>query len=335
MIVPFLPNPDFQPGTRIVTQSSLIRQLIEDAKRVARSSANVLITGESGTGKELFARIIHEFSLRRSQKYVNVNCAALPSNLIESELFGHEKGSFTDAIDKRIGRFEFADKGTLLLDEVTEIPMTTQAKLLRTLEENEIQRVGSNETLPVDVRVVATSNRDMLQCVEEERFRMDLFYRLNVIQLRVPSLRERPWDIPVLADHFLGEFKGENSIPVVGLTKKAIEVLKSYSWPGNVRELRNCIHRACVLTKRARIDVDCFQECSASTEKQKSSRNIENIPDHWTQMPLAETEKQIIMSAIARFGTQKAAARSLGITSRTISSKLKIYREDEVTNRAA
>lgn len=304
-----------------------MRRLKADAIRAAKSSATILITGESGTGKELFSRLIHDSSPRSDQQCVGVNCASLPDNLIESELFGHEKGSFTDAFQQRIGRFEFANQGTLLLDEITEIPLTTQAKLLRALEENEIQRIGSNESIPVDVRVVATSNRQIQDQIEAKQFRMDLYYRLNVIQICVPALRERVMDIPLLAEYFIEQFKRENSLAISGLTKSALEFLMEYPWPGNIRELRNSIHRACVLSTKPLIDVECFQ---SFLNEESSKRNDDHgIPDDWVSLPLADTERKIILAAIEKHGTQKLAANLLGITTRTLSNKLKRYRGDD------
>ncbi len=311
-----------------------MRRLIEDARRAAQSSATILVTGESGTGKELFARLIHESSSRREKKCVSVNCASLPDNLIESELFGHEKGSFTDALQQRIGRFEFANGGTLFLDEITEIPLSTQAKLLRALEENEIQRVGSNETIPVDVRVVATSNRTMQDQIDAEQFRLDLYYRLNVIQFCIPALRERVLDIPLLAHHFLNEFKPENPLPIKGFAQSAIAFLKQYPWPGNIRELKNSIHRACVLTQRPLIDAECFK--SFLRKPVDAVEETLDVPETWTTIPLAETERKIIQAAMTKYGTQKQVADCLGITTRTLSNKLKQYNGQTVrTSRAA
>ena len=325
MIIPFPNSSVSLAADRIITQSADMRKLIGNALKAAKSSATILITGESGTGKELFSRLIHESSSRSQQEFVSVNCASLPDNLIESELFGHEKGSFTDAFQQRIGRFEYAHQGTLLLDEVTEVPMTTQAKLLRTLEEYEIQRIGSNKTIPVDVRVVATSNRQIQDQIDARQFRMDLYYRLNVIQICVPALRERVIDIPLLANYFIEQFKRENAITIKGLTKSALEFLKQYPWPGNIRELRNSIHRACVLSPKPMIDVECFQSF-LEDESHDVRDETQEIPDYWTASPLAETERKIILAAIQKHGTQKLAADYLGITSRTLSNKLKLYR---------
>ena len=302
----------------ILTQSPNIRQLVEDATRVARSSASVLVTGETGTGKELFSKLLHVKSKRSEQVMVRVNCAALPENLIESELFGHERGAFTDAVEKRIGRFEFASGGTLLLDEISEVPLSTQAKLLRALEENEIQRVGSNATVKTDVRVIATSNRDLRTEIREGRFRRDLFHRLNIVELRIPPLRERPKDIPLLVSHFVELYRFENPM-IRGLTAPAMSTVCDYHWPGNVRELRNKIHRACILSRKSLIDLDTLLPLE---ESDSSSRHL---PTHWTQQSLAEIEKQVITATIKRYGSKRVAAEVLGVTPRTLTNKLKIY----------
>ena len=308
----------------VVTQSAEMRRLISESVRVAQSSASVLLTGESGTGKELFARILHHHSKRCTKQFVRVNCAALSMNLVESELFGHEKGSFTDAVQKRIGRFEFANGGTLLLDEITEIPIATQAKLLRTLEENEFQRVGSNDSVHSDVRVVATSNRNLKDEISAGRFRLDLYHRLNVIEMRIPPLRERAIDIPLLTTHFFEKFKSESSIQLKGMTKSALQILTEHKWHGNVRELRNIVHRACVVARHPWIDHQCLGHLNSKTTSTDSS---EQIPDCWLGIRLAEIEKKVILAAISKFGSKQAAAHSLGVTARTLSNKLKSYAE--------
>jgi len=222
-----------------------LRQIIE---RVAPTDATILITGESGTGKEMVARELYRHSPRRSEPYIKVNCAAVSENLIESEFFGHEKGAFTGAADRREGRFELANRGTLLLDEVSEIPLNLQAKLLRVLQEREFERVGGNKTIKVNVRILATSNRDLLHFVERGEFRQDLYYRLNVFPVHVPPLRERAEDILELADHFLQRFARKHGIQPNGFSDRAREAMLAYSWPGNVRELQNTVERAVILT---------------------------------------------------------------------------------------
>ena len=231
----------------VVGQSIPIREVMARVSQVASSPATVLILGESGTGKELLARAVHQLSSRRERALVKVNCAALPATLMESELFGHERGAFTSAVAQRIGRFELADGGTLFLDEVGELPLELQAKLLRVLQEGEFERLGSTQTRKVDVRIIAATNQDLAQCVEQRRFRADLFYRLNVFPILAPALRERAEDVPLLAEHFLRKFSGEMGKEIPGLSKAMLASLVAYSWPGNVRELQNVVERAVIL----------------------------------------------------------------------------------------
>ena len=318
-----MPNMQPKPPT-LISQSSKIRVLTKLSTRVANSSASVLLTGESGTGKELFAQLIHHASQRSKNPFVRVNCAALPESLIESELFGHEKGSFTDAAQARIGRFELAHGGTLLLDEVTEIPLSTQAKLLRVLEENEFERVGSNESIQADVRVIATSNRNLLREVDSGNFRLDLYHRLNVVQIEIPSLRERLIDVPLLAMHFVNRFQDENEIRIQGFTAAAMQELSQHDWPGNVRELRNLVHRACILTTRPLIDVDCLD----ALKTQSAQRETASMPEQWLQTKLADIEKQIIIAALQKYGNKRIVAEKLGVSTRTLTNKLRIYREE-------
>lgn len=318
-----MPNMQPKPPT-LISQSSKIRVLTKLSTRVANSSASVLLTGESGTGKELFAQLIHHASQRSKNPFVRVNCAALPESLIESELFGHEKGSFTDAAQARIGRFELAHGGTLLLDEVTEIPLSTQAKLLRVLEENEFERVGSNESIQADVRVIATSNRNLLREVDSGNFRLDLYHRLNVVQIEIPSLRERLIDVPLLAMHFVNRFQNENELRIQGFTAAAMQELSQHDWPGNVRELRNLVHRACILTTRPLIDVDCLD----ALKTQSAQRETASMPEQWLQTKLADIEKQIIIAALQKYGNKRIVAEKLGVSTRTLTNKLRIYREE-------
>ena len=232
---------------RIIAESPVMKQLLEEAAKIAKSNASVFIQGESGTGKEVIAGAIHAHSLRSKNPYIRVNCAAVPDTLIESEFFGHEKGAFTGANSKRMGRFELADKGTLLLDEVTEIPLNLQPKLLRAIQEHEFERVGGSKPVNVDLRIIATSNRNLEEAVEQKVLREDLYYRLNVVPLRLPPLRERKEDIIPLANYFLKKFAHENKKPVQKLSKEAEKKLLSYDFPGNIRELANIIERMVVL----------------------------------------------------------------------------------------
>ncbi len=232
----------------IITQNQEMRRLKDLIKQVARTEATVLVTGETGTGKELVARAIHQGSPRKRNLFVTVNCAALAEGVLESELFGHEKGAFTDAYIQKRGRFELADEGTLFLDEIRDIPLSTQVKLLRVLQEGEFERVGGEETIKVDARIIAATNQNLAQAIKEKRFREDLFYRLNVVSLDLPPLRERKEDIPLLAQYILKKYRVTNR-SVEGISKEALERLVSYPWPGNVRELENTLERAVILAR--------------------------------------------------------------------------------------
>lgn len=233
-------------GLKLIAESPAMRNILSEIKEIAKSNASVFIHGESGTGKEVISNAIHTLSLRQSGPYIRVNCAAIPDTLIESEFFGHEKGAFTGANNKRLGRFELADKGTLLLDEVTEIPITLQPKLLRVIQEKEFERVGGIKTNHVDVRFISTSNRDLKEAISDHLFREDLYYRLNVVPLYIPPLRERKEDILPLANYYLEKFCQENHKPVKSFSKEAQKALTSYSWPGNIRELSNVMERVVV-----------------------------------------------------------------------------------------
>lgn len=309
-----------------------MRKLIKLAERFAMSNAPVLLTGESGTGKELVAELIHTASQRSDKQFVSVNCAALSPSLMESELFGHERGAFTDAHTQRIGRFEQAAGGTLMLDEVSEIPIHSQAKLLRVLETNRFERVGSSRTVQYDVRIISASNKDLLSEIDQGNFRLDLYHRLNVVRLKIPPLRQRPEDLPVLAMHFLRQYAAENPLKLTGFSKDALQTMADYHWPGNVRELKNVIHRACILAEqtlitRDHLDIDVWSSqspCSAS-----------NLPESWLQTELAEIEKQVITAALNKYGNQRVVAEKLGVSPRTLSNKIRLYREDNTERRSA
>jgi DNA-binding NtrC family response regulator len=297
-----------------------MRDLVEQVRRVARSKVTVLIEGESGTGKELLARLLHESSPRRSRPFVQVNCAAFTETLIESELFGHEKGAFTGAEAARPGRFELADGGTMLLDEVGEMPLQLQAKLLRVLEEERFERLGGTWTLQVDVRVLATTNRDLRREVERARFRGDLYYRLHGVRFVVPPLRERREEIPRLADHFFRGFRGEGRAALRGLSPRALAVLAGHPWPGNVRELRNVLHRACLLAAGPEIQPE---DLLLPEERAASPAGLEG-------MTLAEVERQVILATLRQHkGNRTAPAARLGITARTLLNKLNKYRAEQ------
>jgi transcriptional regulator with PAS, ATPase and Fis domain len=296
-----------------------IRKKIE---LVARKNATVLIRGESGTGKELVARAIHTESERKDRPFLAVNCAALSENLLESELFGHEKGSFTGADKLRRGRFELADGGTLLHDEISEIAPALQAKLLRVLQENQFERVGSSVTQQVDVRVIATSNRDLEKDVDAGKFRQDLFYRLNVVPLELPPLRDRSDDIPELCRHFLHLIAKREKAAFRHIEPEAVRLLQRYTWPGNIRELQNIIERASVLES----DPACIRaETIEPWLKSKAPAAVEDLAGK----PLADIEKQVILSTLTRFkGHRMRTAHALGIGVRTLGMKLKKWKED-------
>ena len=285
-----------------------VKQLIE---KVSVSNATVLITGESGTGKEVAALAIHQNSPREDYPFVPVNCAALPENLLESELFGHEKGSFTGAMARKLGRFELADKGTLFLDEITEMPLSMQVKLLRVLQEKSFERVGGTETLNVDVRIIAASNRDLAKAIEEGRFRDDLYYRLNVIHIHLPPLRERKEDIPLLTAYFLEKLRP--TYLVSNISEDAMKLLVRYNWPGNVRELQNVLERAAIISHGSEITTDDLPK-EFQTAPQKSDLDVVvNIPD--SGISLEGLEKELIIKALDKSkGNQTRAAQLLGIT---------------------
>jgi DNA-binding NtrC family response regulator len=307
---------------RIIYRSEKMSALINMAGRVAASRATVLLQGESGTGKELLARLIHHLSPRAAKRIIAVNCGALHENLLESELFGHEKGAFTGATARRIGRFEEADGGTLFLDEVGELSSQVQVKLLRFLQEHEFQRLGGNQTLCTDVRVISATNRELEQRVKEGAFREDLFYRLNVVLMSIPPLRERKEDIPILIDHFLKKYAEENGKEIAGLSSEAQDVLLKYDYPGNVRELENIIERAVVIAREAVISVEDlpFRE---SMEEFATGRKAE---DGLLRGSIEELEKKLIVDAMEKAGDhQSRAADLLGISERMLRYKLKKY----------
>ncbi|MFG6360499.1 sigma-54-dependent Fis family transcriptional regulator [Taurinivorans muris] len=303
-------------------KSALMRSLQEMIETVAPSEATVLITGESGTGKELVAKAIQANSLRKNQAFVTINCAALAENLLESELFGHEKGAFTGADKMREGRFVQADNGTLFLDEIGEMPLALQVKLLRVLQNGEIQRVGSDKVKIVDVRIIAATNRNLQKEVEAGRFREDLYYRLNVIALEVPALRERKDDIPLLAQKFVENFARANRKSIKGFSPQAMDMLMRYDWPGNVRELENAMERAVILTVG-----EYVTERSLPLAIQQMTGNTAAVPSGiLANKSLDDIEKEAISATLAETADNKSeAARRLGITRATLHSKLKKY----------
>ena len=301
--------------TQMIGLSPGMTQLKKEIEIVAASDLNVLISGETGTGKELVAKAIHEASPRAVNPLVYLNCAALPESVAESELFGHVKGAFTGAISNRSGKFEMADNGTLFLDEIGDISPMMQVRLLRAIQEREVQRVGSNQTISVDVRLIAATHRDLAAEVNAGRFRQDLYYRLNVVAIEVPSLRQRREDIPLLAGHFLQRFAERNRKAVKGFTPQAMDLLIHYDWPGNIRELENAVERAVVLLTGEYISERELPLAIASTP----------IPLVQSQdiQPLVEVEKEVILAALEKTGGNKTeAARQLGITRKTLLAKL-------------
>ncbi|MBX3251162.1 MAG: sigma-54-dependent Fis family transcriptional regulator [Myxococcales bacterium] len=305
-----------------------MQRVLKTVGQVAPTRATVLISGESGTGKELVAAAIHHNSARGKGPFVRLNCASLAESLLESELFGHERGAFTGAEKRRAGRFEQAHGGTLFLDEVSEIPLATQVKLLRFLQERELERVGGNETIRVDVRVVAASNRDLKQLVEDERFREDLYYRLNVVQIDLPPLRARRSDIAVLAQHFLRKYAEENGREIDGFTDGALRALVGYPWPGNVRELENAIERAVVLCEGNQIDADLLPVGSGREGPRAGEGDLGLLIPGVT---MAEVERMVIERTLDAVGGSTAkAADVLGVSRRTIQYRLKEWRGGEL-----
>ncbi len=305
----------------IIGNSATLQQIIENVRQVAPTRATVSITGESGTGKELIAQAVHQLS-GRTGRFVAVHCAALPETLLESELFGHEKGAFTGATEQRKGRFELADGGTLFLDEIGEIPLSTQVKLLRVLETRQFERIGGVETIEVDTRVVTATNRDLAAMVAEGKFREDLFYRLDVVTVHLPPLRERTEDIPPLVNHYLAYFAKENGRPEMSISENAMSALCSYPWPGNIRELKNCVERMVVLTRGNLIDLDNVP----INIREKITPGISHTILSSSSCDLERNEKMLISRALEECGGNRTkAAEKLGISRRTLHRKLALY----------
>mgnify|MGYP001776365024 CR=1 FL=1 len=316
-------------STEILGRSPAITSMLSMIRTVAPTEATVLITGESGTGKELVARALHAQSLRKDEPLVTVNCAALAETLLESELFGHEKGAFTGADKRREGRFKQADRGTLFLDEIGEMPIGVQAKLLRALQQGEIQRVGSDKSEHVDVRVIAATNRDLRKEVEERRFREDLYFRLNVISLEVPPLRQRKEDIPLLAAHFLSHYAERNHKNVKGFSAQCMDMLLHYDWPGNVRELQNAVERAVILCTGEYVTGPELPVNIAKLAAEAMPKSTE-VSSSLAGLPLEEVERRAIEETLRETGDNKsAAARKLGITRATLHKKLRKYGSDK------
>ncbi len=311
--------------TNIISASPLMEEVLNIAARSANSRASVLIEGESGTGKELIARAIHFASPRKNKPLVVVNCAAISENLIESELFGHEKGAFTGAVQSRAGRVEEADGGTLFLDEVGDIPLSVQVKLLRFLQFGEFQRVGSNELRKVDVRLISATNRDLLQMIKDNQFREDFFYRLNVINIKVPPLRQRKEDIPMLIDHFIKKYAAENGKTIKGISREALDILMKYDYPGNVRELENLIERAVVLSRSEIIEADDLPIQMQVVNPKEQTPPLEYYSGDFRQKVEA-FEKDLILDALKKADfNQSKAARQLGLSERNLRYKMAKY----------
>ena len=320
----------------MIARDPAMLTVVELADRIAKSEASVLITGESGSGKEVMARHVHTRSRRAAKPFVSVNCAAIPENLLESELFGHEKGAFTGAVARRIGKFEEADGGTLLLDEISEMDARLQAKLLRALQEREIDRVGGSKPVKVDIRVIATSNRDLRKAVREGQFREDLLFRLNVVNLALPPLRERSTDALALADHFVKKYAAANGLDPRPLSQAAKTQITARDWPGNVRELENAMHRAVLLATGAEIGADAIRmpDGSAFSGSGGIARQAAQAAEVATRLvgkTVAEVEQDLILDTLDHcLGNRTHAANILGISIRTLRNKLKLYSDHGV-----
>ncbi|MGH8028688.1 MAG: sigma-54 interaction domain-containing protein [Arenimonas sp.] len=326
-----------EPRT-IVHRDPAMVALLKLAEQVAPSDASILVTGESGTGKELLARYIHRKSRRADRPMIAVNCAAIPENLIESELFGHEKGAFTGAIARRIGKFEEAHQGTLLLDEISEMDLRLQAKLLRAVQEREIDRVGGRSPIKVEVRFIATSNRELAREVAAGRFREDLYFRLNVVTLAVPALRVRPADVMALAEHFAHKFASENDLPYRPISAGARERVLAHSWPGNVRELENTMHRAVLLSQGAEIGPEAItvidrpgREAFGAQPIRATAQAAGQALGSLVGRKVADVERDLIIETLTHcLGNRTHAATILGISIRTLRNKLREYTSEGV-----
>jgi len=322
-----------------IARDAVMQPILQLAERVANSDASILITGESGTGKEVMARFVHRKSRRATAAFVSVNCAAIPDNLLESELFGHEKGAFTGAVARRIGKFEEASGGTLLLDEISEMDQRLQAKLLRAIQEREIDRVGGTQPIKIDIRLIATSNRDLEEEVKAKRFREDLYFRLNVVNVHMPALRDRPSDIVPLAEYFAQKYAAANGIPNRPFDPKALGQLQAHHWRGNVRELENTMHRAVLLARGNTIEAEAIMLSSQGFAMESLTPASITAPASGRTDPLnnlvgrtvADVERDLIIDTLNHcLGNRTHAANILGISIRTLRNKLKQYSESGV-----
>jgi transcriptional regulator with PAS, ATPase and Fis domain len=314
--------------SQLVGESPALLRAIERAAAAARTDADVLIEAESGTGKELLARFIHERSQRRDRPFVAVNCAAVPENLLESELFGHARGAFTGAVAAKQGKFELAHRGTLLLDEIGEMPLLLQPKLLRVLQEREFERLGETRTVAMQVRIVATTNLSLRALVESGRFRADLFYRLNVIPLSLPALRERSTDIPILAEHFCRQVAAQSGAQVPQLSEDFLSVLQTYQWPGNVRELQNLMRRVMALHPDGAIDATCLEDggltSPPSADQVRGAFESQGLVVPGT--PMRKLERRLVEQTLLQTsGNRTRAAELLGISVRTVRNRIREY----------
>ena len=344
--IPLPPDPDLiaavlaavaEDTREMIYRDDSMAKVVKLAQQIAGSDASVLITGESGTGKEVLARFVHGRSNRSKKSFITVNCAAIPENLLESELFGHEKGAFTGALARRIGKFEEANGGTLLLDEISEMEVRLQAKLLRAIQERVIDRVGGNRPVPIDIRIIATSNRNLTDAVREGKFREDLLFRLNVVNLKIPPLRERPADIGELAHHFIRKYSQANGLPLRPLSAEARRALSANRWPGNVRELENTLHRAVLLSSGSEIGVDGILSPDGARLDQMRGTDVaahaaiaaEQVTRNLVGRTVAEVERDLILETLKHcLGNRTHAANILGISIRTLRNKLNEYAAD-------
>ncbi len=344
--IPLPPDPDLIAAVlaavtddqrEMIYRDEAMASVVKLAQQIAGSDASVLITGESGTGKEVLARYLHARSTRARKPFITVNCAAIPENLLESELFGHEKGAFTGALGRRIGKFEEANGGTLLLDEISEMDVRLQAKLLRAIQERLIDRVGGGKPVPVDIRIVATSNRNLTDAVREGKFREDLWFRLNVVNLKIPPLRERPTDIIELAQYFAKKYSEANGLPERPLSSEARRALSVNRWPGNVRELENTLHRAVLLSSGPEIGIDGIlspdglrlDQSRGSGAVAHATMAAEQVTRNLVGRTVAEVERDLILETLKHcLGNRTHAANILGISIRTLRNKLNEYAAD-------
>jgi two-component system response regulator FlrC len=318
-----------EESSAVVSRDPAMEKILRLAEQVAPADASILLTGESGTGKEVVARFIHRKSRRASHVFITVNCAAIPENLLESELFGHERGAFTGAVARRIGKFEEATGGTLLLDEISEMHPRLQAKLLRAIQEREIDRVGGTQPIKIDIRLIATSNRDLDAEVRKGGFREDLYFRLNVVNLCIPPLRERPRDIEPLAEHFAKKYAAANGVEYCGISAPLREMLRRHTWRGNVRELENTMHRAVLLSGGGELRADAVMLTTAKTGD--ASRDGVQARGALVGRTVADVERDLIIETLQHcLGNRTHAATILGISIRTLRNKLQLYRQGGV-----